>query len=86
MKEHYETGDLPKRNKSGSGFWTVDVIAHAYGNYSKDAWCDSIAEVNLPISFQFHHVQMDGGHAARFLEELQKTIQSLSHPSPVGKG
>ena len=26
----------------------------------------------LPISFQFHHVQMDGGHAARFLEELQK--------------
>jgi hypothetical protein len=26
--------------------------------------------VTLPISFQFHHVQMDGGHAARFLEEL----------------
>ena len=28
----------------------------------------------LPISFQFHHVQMDGGHAATFLESLQKTI------------
>ena len=28
----------------------------------------------LPISFQFHHVQMDGGHAARFLEELQRII------------
>ncbi len=25
----------------------------------------------LPISFQFHHVQMDGGEAARFLELLQ---------------
>ena len=25
----------------------------------------------LPISFQFHHVQMDGGHAAQFLENLQ---------------
>ena len=33
-------------------------------------------KVTLPISFQFHHVQMDGGHAARFLEELQKTINS----------
>ena len=30
-----------------------------------------------PISFQFHHVQMDGGHAARFLEELQKTINTI---------
>lgn len=28
----------------------------------------------LPISFQFHHVQMDGGHAARFLELLQVII------------
>ena len=31
----------------------------------------------LPISFQFHHVQMDGGHGARFLEELQKTINTI---------
>ena len=35
-------------------------------------------KVNLPISFQFHHVQMDGLHAARFLEELQKTINGLN--------
>ena len=28
----------------------------------------------LPISFQFHHVQMDGSHAARFLELLQAAI------------
>lgn len=31
----------------------------------------------LPISFQFHHVQMDGGHGAKFLELLQKEIKSL---------
>ena len=31
----------------------------------------------LPISFQFHHVQMDGGHAARFLEELQEAINTI---------
>lgn len=34
-------------------------------------------KTTLPISFQFHHVQMDGGQAARFLEGLQKTINNL---------
>jgi chloramphenicol O-acetyltransferase type A len=34
-------------------------------------------KVTLPVSFQFHHTQMDGGHAARFLEELQKTINTI---------
>ena len=31
----------------------------------------------LPISFQFHHVQMDGGEAARFMELLQVIIRFL---------
>ena len=31
----------------------------------------------LPISFQFHHVQMDGGHGAYFLEQLQQVINEL---------
>ena len=31
----------------------------------------------LPISFQFHHVQMDGGHAASFLAQLQLVINEL---------
>ena len=31
----------------------------------------------LPISFQFHHVQMDGGHGATFLEQLQQEINRL---------
>ena len=34
-------------------------------------------KTTLPVSFQFHHVQMDGGDAARFLEALQTTINSL---------
>lgn len=29
----------------------------------------------LTVSFQFHHTQMDGAHAARFLDLLQKTIE-----------
>ena len=28
----------------------------------------------LPVSFQFHHTQMDGAHAGRFLENLQTEI------------
>ena len=31
----------------------------------------------LPISFQFHHTQMDGAHAGRFLENLQNEINKL---------
>lgn len=31
----------------------------------------------LSISFQFHHTQMDGAHAGRFLANLQKEIDSL---------
>ena len=34
-------------------------------------------KTTLPISLQFHHAQMDGGHAARFLERLQKEISKL---------
>ena len=43
-----------------------------WGRYRK-RWL----QVTLPISFQFHHAQMDGGHAAHFLEELQKVIKSI---------
>lgn len=32
-------------------------------------------KITLPVSFQFHHVQMDGGHAADFLERLQDEIK-----------
>ena len=31
----------------------------------------------LPISFQFHHTQMDGAHAGQFLENLQNEINCL---------
>ena len=43
-----------------------------WGKYRK-GWFKS----TLPLSFQFHHVQMDGGHGAKFLEILQHTINNL---------
>lgn len=43
-----------------------------WGKYRK-SWFKTL----LPVSFQFHHVQMDGGDAARFLERLQCKIATL---------
>jgi chloramphenicol O-acetyltransferase type A len=43
-----------------------------WGKYRK-SWF----KTTLPISFQFHHVQMDGGHAAQFLKNIQKEIDGL---------
>ena len=43
-----------------------------WGKYRRGWFC-----TKLPISFQFHHVQMDGGQGARFLEQLQQEINKL---------
>ena len=42
-----------------------------WGKYRK-----RLLKTTLPISFQFHHVQMDGGHGAMFLELLQREINN----------
>ncbi len=34
-------------------------------------------KTTLTVSFQFHHTQMDGAHAARFLDLLQKEVSQL---------
>lgn len=43
-----------------------------WGKYRK-SWFKK----TLPISFQFHHTQMDGAHAAKFLDLLQREIDGL---------
>jgi len=35
-------------------------------------------KTTLPVSFQFHHVQMDGGQAAKFLQRLQDEIRAIN--------
>ncbi len=55
-------------NQYAQGFNNPMVM---WGRYHK-GWL----RTTLPISFQFHHVQMDGGQAALFMEELQKTINT----------
>ncbi len=36
-----------------------------------------LLKMTLTVSFQFHHTQMDGAHASRFLDNLQKEINEL---------
>ncbi len=38
---------------------------------------DGEPRTTLKVSFQFHHTQMDGAHAATFLTLVQKTIDGL---------
>lgn len=45
----------------------------AWGKYRK-----GLFKTTLPMSLQFHHAQMDGGHAVRFLELLQQQFMRLS--------
>lgn len=56
-------------NQYAKGFNNPMVM---WGRYRK-GWF----RTTLPISFQFHHVQLDGGQGALFLEMLQKTIREL---------
>lgn len=43
-----------------------------WGRYRK-SWF----RASLTVSFQFHHTQMDGAHAAHFLDLLQREIKGL---------
>ncbi len=43
-----------------------------WGKYKKKFF-----RYTLPISFQFHHTQMDGAHAGNFLQNLQEEIDRL---------
>ena len=43
-----------------------------WGKYKR-----GLFKTTLTVSFQFHHTQMDGAHAALFLDLLQKEINAL---------
>lgn len=45
-----------------------------WGRYRQYLW-----KRTLTVSFQFHHTQMDGAHAAKFLDRLQEEINELTY-------
>ena len=53
-----------------AGFYNNPFLI--WGRYQKKLW-----RTVLHISFQFHHTQMDGAHAAQFLEALQTEIRNF---------
>lgn len=53
-----------------AGFYNNPFLI--WGKYRK-----KLFKTELPVSFQFHHTQMDGMEAAEFLERLQREIKNL---------
>ena len=50
-----------------------------WGKYRK-----ALFKTTLPLSFQFHHTQMDGAHVGQFLQRVQENIFHLN-PGDAGK-
>ena len=44
-----------------------------WGKHKRQWW-----KTTLTLSFQFHHTQMDGAHAARFLSLIQEEIDTIT--------
>ncbi|GAB1359244.1 hypothetical protein MASR1M31_10250 [Porphyromonadaceae bacterium] len=63
---HYEIDGVVTYN----GIFNNPFIV--WGKYKK-----RLFKTTLTISFQFHHTQMDGAHACRFLDGLQQEIDHL---------
>lgn len=63
----------------------LDTITNQYSGIFNNPFLSwgkykhQLLKTTLPISFQFHHSQMDGGQAALFLNELQKNLYNTSY-------
>ncbi len=81
--------DLPESMVIGTSALAQYEIDGAVGMYSGifnnpfliwGKYKRRLLKTTLTVSFQFHHTQMDGAHASRFLDGLQKEINRLSAP------
>ena len=85
-------GFLYSISRSGHGeFWPLRIgsnsIGRAVGMYSGifnnpfmiwGRYRKSWFKTKLTLSFQFHHTQMDGAHATKFLDILQTEINKVA--------
>ena len=54
------------------------LVHHSHCNRSDNSYfCSNSGRIPLTLSFQFHHTQMDGAHAGKFLANLQNKINRL---------
>lgn len=86
VAESCENHDLPESMVIGTSALAQYDIDGAVGMYSGifnnpfmiwGKYRRKLFKTTLTVSFQFHHTQMDGAHAARFLDLLQREISDL---------
>lgn len=87
VAESCENHDLPDSMVIGTSALAQYEIDGAVGMYSGvfnnpfmiwGRYRRRFFKTVLTVSFQFHHTQMDGAHAARFLDLLQREIRNCS--------
>ena len=86
VAESCENHDLPDSMVIGTSALALYDIDGAVGMYSGvfnnpfmiwGKYRKRLFKTTFTVSFQFHHTQMDGAHAARFLDLLQQEINHL---------
>ena len=86
VAESCENHDLPDSMVIGTSALAQYDIDGAVGMYSSifnnpfmiwGRYRKRLFKTTLTVSFQFHHTQMDGAHAARFLDLLQREINAI---------
>ena len=86
VAESCENHDLPDSMVIGTSSLAQYDIDGAVGMYSGifnnpfmiwGKYRKRLFKTTLTVSFQFHHTQMDGAHAARFLDLLQREINAI---------
>ena len=84
--ERCENHDLTESMVIGTSAIVDTEIDGAVGMYSGifnnpfiiwGKYNGGLFRTTLKLSFQFHHTQMDGAHAGRFLRHLQESIYSM---------
>ncbi len=84
VSENCRNHDLPQSMVIGTSALAQYDIDGAVGMFSGifnnpfiiwSKYKKNLFKTTLTISFQFHHTQMDGMHAAKFLDLLQKEIK-----------
>ena len=69
------TSALAQYNIDGAVGMYSGIFNNPFTIWSK--YKRGLFKTSLNVSFQFHHTQMDGAHAAAFLERLQEEINAL---------
>ena len=69
------TSALPQYEIDGAVGMYSGIFNNPFLIWGKYKRC--LLKKTLTVSFQFHHTQMDGAHASRFLDGVQEVIDSL---------